>query len=268
MNAKYLCLLGLLISSASSAIINGEPCSEEEFPASLELVIRESDETYVTTCGATLIAADVAVTAAHCVKDIKTEYQLYVSSKADFGYIYDREFDSDSARTIQVKTIITHGAYSSVNGDGPRDDIALLFLFRKFEITPAHMLSPFESESLATGLKAYIIGWGQQKIGLKDEVHTLPTKHCATSFVNKIKLSEIQLGSGKHSPHKCFGDSGGATYVQLSTGMRFTGVTSHGKHDDTTCKKGGYDTRVDFYYDWIIQQMQEGCTKGYRLFCR
>lgn len=239
-----------ITSTSYQKIINGEPCSEQLFPASLEL-IKVTGPNYSALCGATLIAPDVAVTAAHCVDDAKSEDQYFVSSKSNLEGLYDTEFNTDASQTIAVKAIVSHGGYDGVQGEAPHHDIALLFLSRKSPLPPALMLTPLEMDSLSPGLKAYIVGWGQQAIGLKDEVKTPAVKYYATTFLNKVKPYEMQLGSGKHSPHKCFGDSGGASYIQLESGLRFAGITSHGRHDDSVCKHGGFDTRVDVYYDWI-----------------
>jgi secreted trypsin-like serine protease len=274
MRSTYFCLLVLLSGCGTSEInttsyqniINGETCSEEVFPASLQL-IKLTGQDYSALCGATLVAPDVVVTAAHCVKNVQPDDQYFVSSKSDLEKLYDSEFTTASPKTLPVRMIVRHGGYDGVKGAGPHHDIALLFLARKSSLQPVQMMSPLEAQLMSPGLKAYIVGWGQQQIGLKDEVNSAPIKHCATTFLNKITSYEMQLGSGKHSPHKCFGDSGGASYIQLGSGLRFAGITSHGRHDDSVCKHGGFDTRVDVYDDWIQKQMQEGCEKGYRLFC-
>src|SRR3989338_5745078 len=276
MRASYFFLLTLLAVSAG-AIINGEPCAEEQFPASLA-VIELDNSGYVKICGATLIAPDVAVTAAHCIEYFfkpsysLTKTQYYVTSKTDAHSLNDSDLGPHAQNTIRVHAIVIHTGYQGFQRLAPYDDIALLFLSRRSNLPPAKMLTPQQAEqSLQTGLTAYIVGWGQQQIGF---TNTKPTKHFAESFVNQLSSWEMQLGSLSYTAHKCFGDSGGATYIQFAPTaigaappLLFAGISSHGSGGDKICEKGGFDTRVDVYYDWILEAMRAECQTGRRLFC-
>ena len=89
MKASYFFLL-CAFSISAGAIIHGEPCTEDQFPASLALIELEHDG-YEQTCGATLIARDIAVTAAHCIQGFfEPSYPLkktlyFVTSKEKNG---------------------------------------------------------------------------------------------------------------------------------------------------------------------------------------
>ena len=49
--------------------------------------------------------------------------------------------------------------------------------------------------------------------------------------------------------------------------MRLIGVTSHA-YDSTDCaEKGGVDTRVDAFLDWIDAEMRSRCEDGSRSWC-
>ena len=58
----------------------------------------------------------------------------------------------------------------------------------------------------------------------------------------------MQIGSGSETSRKCHGDSGGPTYMDVTTTsdvkQRVIGVTSHA-YDESDCAKGGIDTRID-----------------------
>lgn len=275
MKASYFFLL-CAFSISAGAIIHGEPCTEDQFPASLALIELEHDG-YEQTCGATLIARDIAVTAAHCIQGFfEPSYPLkktlyFVTSKTDALSLDSSDFAPNAPKTIQVHAIVKHTGYHGIQGPAPYDDIALLFLSRRSYLTPTKMLTPQKAKSLQAGLTAYIVGWGQQQIG---SLPTRPTKHFAESFVNHISPWEIQLGSLSYTAHKCFGDSGGATYVQFEPSaigaappLLFAGISSHSSGSDFTCEKGSFDARVDVYYDWILDAMTEECKTGRRLFC-
>jgi hypothetical protein len=49
--------------------------------------------------------------------------------------------------------------------------------------------------------------------------------------------------------------------------MRIVGVTSH-TYDANACyERGGVDTRVDHYLDWIGEAMTAACDDGTRVWC-
>jgi hypothetical protein len=47
---------------------------------------------------------------------------------------------------------------------------------------------------------------------------------------------------------------------------RVIGVTSHA-YDDSICLKGGIDTRVDAWLDWVDSKMRAGCESKTRSWC-
>src|SRR6185369_6039941 len=63
-----------------------------------------------------------------------------------------------------------------------------------------------------------------------------------------VKLNQVQnrlLSIGATGGQKCFGDSGGPTFLNLAgKGDVVIGVTSFGNGD---CSNGGFDSRVDAY---------------------
>lgn len=282
MRIKYLLILSLLSACGSDKnlvtsyepIINGAPCSENLFPASLAL-IQTKGSSYSSFCGATLIAPDVAVTAAHCVKKLfkpsyqqQNQAQYFVTSKSDLTHLYDTEFDSDSEKTIQIHAVVIHKGYTDFKDSGPDNDIALLFLTRQSTLQPAQILTPWEADSLKTGATTLIVGWGQRQVGAKGLVRTESIKHCAVSFLNHTTPFDLHVGSNGNNPRKCFGDSGGASYIRSSETFKLVGITSIGIPGDDDCQEGTVDTRIDAYYDWIFDTLDRECQMGgHRLFC-
>jgi len=55
--------------------------------------------------------------------------------------------------------------------------------------------------------------------------------------------------------------------MNINGGVRVIGVTSHA-YDWTDCReKGGVDTRVDYYLDWIDDEMRTRCESDERVWC-
>ena len=81
----------------------------------------------------------------------------------------------------------------------------------------------------------------------------------------------MKIGETAEDVRKCHGDSGGPSFLRVTTdsteATRVIGVTSHA-YDMTDCKQtGGVDTRVDYYLDWIQQEMEDRCADGTRVWC-
>ncbi len=91
------------------------------------------------------------------------------------------------------------------------------------------------------------------------------------SVLSELGDYELQVGAEAEDVRKCHGDSGGPTFLDIETdsteSMRIIGVTSHA-YDESDCdSKGGVDTRVDAYLDWIDNEMVTRCQDGTRVWC-
>lgn len=276
MSKKIPFLFFFILVGQAHAIINGENCGEDQFPASVAL-IEGSDGHYGRICGATLIAPDVAITAAHCVEDYFKDknpsapsVQYYITSVSD---LRNPSF-MDSPSTIRVHALVMHEGYVKRNDYRFNEDVALLFLSTQSTLPVAQLVTPNESYLLRTGMPGFIVGWGQKVVAQKGLANTPPTKSCASTFVNNLTSMEIQFGSNAYSARTCFGDSGGAAYVQFeptrigaAPPLRLAGITSHTTAYDLDCSKGGVDARIDVHYRWIDNTLRDTCRNGYRLFC-
>ena len=96
-------------------------------------------------------------------------------------------------------------------------------------------------------------------------------KYLATSVINEVGDTEMQIGTHPPTPQKCAGDSGGPTFLEYHDGLlpieRVVGVTS-GAYDSTDCHTGGIDTRVDAYRSWIDIKMANACATQIRTACQ
>ena len=289
------------VRDLDAQIINGQRVNTDWFPAAGGLIF---DGTVTTggllgsptttpmrqfSCSSTLIAPDVVLTAAHCVDEFVfsqggswEDPAFYWSRKADLSDVVSpfSALPDDAIRGSHWATPPEWDAnnMADLSLGGAKYDIALLFLDEPVDdVTPALLTTAEQSANLASGDAVEIVGWGlTEPVGLLDsmsapEPDTFGKKMWGASVLGEVGDYEIQVGDSEDDTRKCKGDSGGPTFMDLNDGSarpyRLIGVTSRSA-DFTQCQeKGGFDTRVDAYLDWIEEAMVTACEDGLRTAC-
>ncbi len=276
-------------SNRAQAIIGGTPATVGEFPAVGTLLIKGYDEWFgefgMSICTGTLVAPDTVLLAAHCVDTDTlglppgTEFDFYFSFALDVT-----DFGSSSVDlpplTTRIDRAVKHpsfdiGAFDNgVTGLGDFKDIAVAFLDSAVtDRAPAMVMEPDDSSGLVLDAEVLIVGYGIRTAdydpygGNPDDAGI---QYRAVSRINEIGPYELQIGDYAPVPQKCHGDSGGPTFLAYTDGktpaQRLIGVTSHA-YDETDCNRGGVDTRVDVWREWIETQLTTACTNGWRIDC-
>jgi hypothetical protein len=166
-----------------------------------------------TFCGATLIAPDIAVTAAHCVMYDFSNTLISGDIYFDLGRFVSRGL-------YRVRKIIPHPEF--VNGLGypwPHDIAVLVLESRTFSTAPAHIAVP-----PAADCKYRFIGYGRETEGDQWETDGYHSARksldmCVTDLENPLNIVAHGTDGGN-----CYGDSGGALVIDGTD--KLVGLTS------------------------------------------
>lgn len=196
-------------------------------------------------CGATLIAPNILVSAAHC--DIRT-YE-----KAVFNVL---QYNDTDALVVGIDRIVNHPDYHDPTSN---NDIALVFLKDSVPNQVAKLNWDITLEN--PGTMTTIIGWGRlvddpQAPASLDLMHVdvplVSNQNCNDAYNNVITDGMICAGITEGGKDSCQGDSGGPLVVNNT----LVGVVSWG----AGCALAGFPgvyARVSHYYDWILSEAPE-----------
>lgn len=271
------------------AILRGEASAEGEYPAVGVLLMTGKAYGYSLgsmVCTGTLIARDVVLLASHCaetdmmlpvpISDLKM-YFSFARDVSTFGQTQGTPTLPE--KTYAVTKLVQHPAWNAARlntfqgGLTDFHDVALAFLAEPVSgIDPAGVMRPDDAARLHQGDEVEIVGYGQRtpEAGTMFSQPEAGEKFQAVSLINQLGQFEMQIGDEAPTPGKCHGDSGGPSFMHFDDGLlpalRVVGVTSHA-FDQTDCAKGGVDTRVNPYWDWINETMISACADGVRTLC-
>ena len=237
-------------ASAHSAIVGGDPSAPSEFPATGMLVVRDG-----LMCTATLIAPDVALTAAHCLRPPRY---------GGFGFTLDTDEADGTADVIPVAIYHQHPAFDdSVDKFldlGIRNDIGIIILSRPIpEVVPEQIDRP-GSGLVDAGSRLALCGYGRVQWDL-----TMPAiKRDAEVIVDRAEDREFSTTA--IDPQPCNGDSGGPLFADTPSGRQLVGVVSRAMGKSVMCDTGAIITRVAPYASWIERESRDrdpgGCSVG------
>jgi hypothetical protein len=288
---------GARAATTTQAIINGETCDETVDPTAVAIMLDatidfgqgEQDITQVM-CTGTLIAPDVVLLAAHCLDTSALTFGFGEVPRADFYVTFEADlarFAENQSQTplpipataIPVRAAVAHPGFDiqslGQGTTGVESDIGLLFLAAAVDdVVPSVVITADEARQMSVGDAVRIAGWGQQTVtnGFFDPppAGSVGVKQCGDSTLQEIGETLMQVGSDPSTTRKCHGDSGGPTYFDVDGGgplaRRVVGVTSRA-YDQEDCNKGGVDTRVDAFLDFLDDEMRRRCDDGSRAWC-
>ncbi|CAL4105092.1 unnamed protein product, partial [Meganyctiphanes norvegica] len=234
---------------AGNRIVGGQVAELHEWRWQAALRLREDNLQF---CGATLIADQWLLTAAHCMVNFQTS-----SVTVSLGE-HDKNTGSDTTATrhIGIKRSIIHPDYDTTTQE---NDIALLELESYTSNTAIHpiCLPTKNAASTFAGSTGTVTGWGTTSWQGQDSSHLqeveLPiiTNTKCSNDLEQYTITDKMICTYAVGKDACQGDSGGPLVWKSPSGhYNLVGVVSFGYRCAETGYPGVY-TRVTKYLPWI-----------------
>ena len=208
--------------SRAPRIVGGVQTTTDEWPWQVALT-RDG----FFACGGSLIAADVVLTAAHCVSDPDGTPVPSQALRAVFGLTDLSHGDDPGAFAVAVRRSFVSPRFD-VNALAAGFDFALLLLDAEVDRETIDLATGAEAKRFEPGDRAWTTGWGlidgspQTGSSVLHEVD-VRLAECASDLGFSDSLFFCVAGSAG----ACHGDSGGPLMIRLPGGeFRQIGVTS------------------------------------------
>ena len=265
MFGKFLLVLGLLSCVTagfgeevpvphSSPIIGGSVVPDGAYPFMVALYDGGSH-----VCGASLIATDWVLTAAHCVVDASDVAVNPATLTVRLGV---NDLSGGGGTYVGVSQVIVHPSWDSTTNN---NDVALLQLSSQATgaaIDSIKIVDQLDPNDIgAVGVVATASGWGNsgtQAAPVWDpEMLHVDLPILSNTVVNQsqylngqVFTTMLSAGSLAGGIDTCQGDSGGPLFVQRYGQFHQVGVTSWGIGCAEAGSPGVY-ARLSYYHDWI-----------------
>lgn len=237
-----------------TAAVNALAATLTSFPGIVKLEPRNTTESGAVSsghCGATRIANNWFVTAAHCVDEPYEELRLIGESA---------NLRSPLAKTTQGQFAVCHAGYKGT-ANGYANDLALIRVSDEAIETLANVpIAKFGKTALPLSPVGYksadMAGWGLTRYGgqLSNEL--------LTTFLDLSTIGPaIITVASRNGAGPCIGDSGGPLYVTEADGAKtLVGVLSVVEQNQTTGEfcAGDYNgryTNLQGFDDWMQSVM-------------
>lgn len=231
--------------SNTSAIIGGSGATAGAWPSIAGIYHGQA-----VVCGATLVADDWVITAAHCLEPYLDHFGV-----TSIAVGRQNATNESEGETFTLKKAVRHPSFNFFN---TANDIALVQLSGASRAPHARLAKSSDVDRMVAGSTVTVIGWGQTseegagsdrllQVSLplfgNAECHALPNY----ANVTPDMLCALRPGNGT-----CKGDSGGPLWMTLDGAPTLIGIVSWSV-DCARANQPSVYTNVGRYRDWIAQ---------------
>ncbi|XP_075231082.1 trypsin beta-like [Lycorma delicatula] len=240
--------------TCSYGIIGGHEVQLGDIPYQASI----QNSAYRHFCGGIILTQRYILTAGHCIKDMKQDFNYYVL----IGSVTLKNW---TGQKIKVKKWILHEDYQN---PPIRNDIGIIELQSNILLSNSTKPVAIAKIPPREGINCTVSGWGEMSASVKYLPNQLQAATveinnmniCATNYLHiKQEVDKKQMlcasATGKDS---CQGDSGGP----LVCDNILSGVVSWG----FMCAEPNYPgiyTNVSYYNDWILKVINAASTEQY-----
>ncbi|KAK8390964.1 hypothetical protein O3P69_016961 [Scylla paramamosain] len=241
------------VRNVVTKIVGGEVATVHEFPWQVGVVTKTESRPF---CGASIIANQWILTAAHCVDENTASQARVVIGEHNWA----TTADTQATKKLVIEEVIVHEGYDDQTMD---NDIALLKLETPIvfsnKIAPICLPSP---GSLFESVFATVSGWGTLSSGGSQpttlhqvRVKTMTNEQCKNTDYSDDSITNNMICAGTPNGGKdsCQGDSGGPLVTDDADSSQLIGVVSWGIGCANKDYPGVY-TRVTNYLSWISEK--------------
>jgi len=240
----------------ANMIVGGENANQGEFPWQLSQQRQGAAGAWSHSCGASLLGATRALSAAHCLDGANANIIRVIAG------LHDRTVTTGT-QTSNAARYVNHNGYN--NGQATfANDIAIIHLLTSISTVSgriAYATLPANNNNNYAGQTCIISGWGRTSssntlpnVLQKASIQVLTTADCRTRMSNvggaNIWDNHICVYDTAQQKGSCNGDSGGP----LNCGNIVAGVTSFGVSSILGNCQQSYPsvyTRTSTYLAWI-----------------
>lgn len=245
---------------ARASVVAGDPAVRGSFPYLAFVYFRDGGE--AEACSGTVVAANVVLTAAHCVVDGAEAPRPAAAFRVVTGAV---DWEAGERVLSTVAAVAVHPGYAPSGERANWADVAVLQLSQPVAAPPVRLAT----EPVEPGSAALIAGWGKLAAGQAGPAATLhygttavqPPDFCgdqAEHFDPAGQLCVLDTAEGAHSA--CGGDSGGPLLVVApgtSDEPLEIGIASFAAGEGCSPGSPQFYTRADLVAPWVDAQVAD-----------